>query len=178
MSPRLKRYEEPGALIILCVWQKFHLLNRTQVFVVSAVSSAILALSVALASVPEPGTSMNRFFGPPRQFDPWINLGLAFVVLLPIFLGYYHRGWAGAILSLAASAVSFYIAGVTAALVFTFGLAGWSVVAEGIVYGGVCLFLAILVFTAHSKISRFPSGRTAQQRVLPTDDLSRYDVLK
>jgi hypothetical protein len=163
---------------MLRVWQKFHLLNRTQVLVVSAVSSAILALSVALASVPEPGTSMNRFLGPPRQFDPWINLGLAFVVLLPIFLGYYHRGWAGAVVSLAASAVSYCVAGVTAALVFTFEMTGRSVVVEGIVYGGVCLLLTILVLAAHIKISFLPSGRKAQRRVLRTDDLSRYDVLK
>jgi hypothetical protein len=160
------------------VWQKFHLLNRTQVLVVSAVSSAILALSVALASVPEPGTSMNRFFGPPRQFDPWINLGLAFVVLLPILLGYYHRGWAGAVLSLGASVVSFYVAGVTAALVFTFDVVGRSVVVEGIVYGGICLLLTLFVFAAHIRLSRSPSVGKANPGMRRTEDPSRYDCSK
>lgn len=65
------------------VWQKFHILSRSQVFAVASASAVVIALAVALASIPADGTSWNRFLGPSRQFDPFINFGSAFVSILP-----------------------------------------------------------------------------------------------
>jgi hypothetical protein len=72
------------------VWQKFRILSRAQVFVLASVCAAVIALAVALASIPADGTSWNRLLGPSRQLDPFINFGSAFVLVLPVFVGYYH----------------------------------------------------------------------------------------
>src|SRR5580700_3179432 len=86
------------------VWQKFHVLSRAQVFIVASVCAAAIALAVALASIPADGTSWNRFLGPSRRLDPFINLGSAFVAVLPALLGYYHLARLGALLGLIVSA--------------------------------------------------------------------------
>jgi hypothetical protein len=82
------------------MWQKFHILTRWQVFLVASVSAVVIALAVGLASIPADGVSWNRFLGPSRQFDPFINFGSAFVSALPLFLGYYHLARLGALLGL------------------------------------------------------------------------------
>ena len=71
--------------IMAVVWQKFHILSRAQVFVAASVCAAVIALAVALASIPADGTSWNRFLGPSRQLDPFLNFGSAFVAALPLF---------------------------------------------------------------------------------------------
>ena len=60
----------------------------------------------ALASIPADGVSWNRFLGPSRQFDPFINFGSAFVSVLLVFLGYYHLARLGAFLGIAISALT------------------------------------------------------------------------
>ena len=67
------------------VWQKFHILSRGQVFFVASLCAVVIAIAVALASIPADGVSWNRFLGPSRQFDPFINFGSAFVSVLPVF---------------------------------------------------------------------------------------------
>jgi hypothetical protein len=54
---------KPLAIIAL-VWQKFHILTRAQVFVLASVCAVVIALAVALASIPADGVSWNRFLGP------------------------------------------------------------------------------------------------------------------
>src|SRR5579863_9447552 len=88
------------------VWQKFHILSRAQVFLVAAVCAVAIALSVALASIPADGTSWNRFLGPSRQLDPFMNFGSAFVSVVPVFLGYYHLARLGAFVGVAISALT------------------------------------------------------------------------
>ena len=85
------------------MWQKFHILSRAQVFFVASVSAVVIALAVAVYSIPADGVSWNRFLGPSRQFDPFINFGSAFVSVLPLFLGYYHLALPGVFLGVTIS---------------------------------------------------------------------------
>jgi len=39
------------------VWQKFHILSRAQVFVLAGLCAVVIALAVALASIPTDATS-------------------------------------------------------------------------------------------------------------------------
>ena len=90
------------------VWQKFHILSRAQVFVLAGLCAVVIALAVALASIPTDGTSWNRFLGFSPQFDPFVNFGSAFLTVLPLLLGYYHLARLGVLVSLAVSAVMFW----------------------------------------------------------------------
>src|SRR5579863_10232469 len=98
------------------VWQKFHILSRAQVFLVATVCAVAIALAIALASIPADEVSWNRFLGPSRQFDPFINFGSAFVSVLPVFLGYYHLARLGA--GVAISALTCFTTQVCAVLIF------------------------------------------------------------
>jgi len=145
------------------VWQQFRILNRAQVFVLATVCAAVIALGVALASIPADGTSWNRFLGPSRQLDPFINFGLAFVSVLPVSLGYYHLARLGALLSIAVSAVMCFTTQVCAGFIFVFQLAGNSVVLQKVTYAGVWLLLSMLVLWVHMKLSNSPAVREAQR---------------
>jgi hypothetical protein len=112
------------------VWQKFHILSRAQVFVLAGLCAVVIALAVALASIPTDGTSWNRFLGFSRQFDPFINFGSAFVTVLPLLLGYYHLARLGALVGLAVSAAMFWATQVSAFFVFAFQLVGSSLVLQ------------------------------------------------
>jgi hypothetical protein len=92
------RVEIRALAIMSVVWQKFQVLTRVQVFVVASVCAVVIAVAVALASIPADGTSWNRFLGPSRQLEPLINFGLVLVSVIPIFLGYYHLSRIGAFL--------------------------------------------------------------------------------
>ncbi len=152
------------------VWQKFHILSRTQVFFVASVCAVVIALAVALASIPADGTSWNRFLGPSRQLDPFINFGSAFVSVLPVLLGYYHFARLGALLGLAVSALMFYATQVWAFFVFAFQLVGHSTVLQQATYAGMWLLLSALVLWAHVKASNSDAVRDAQ-RLLHLADL-------
>ena len=141
------------------VWRRFHVLNRSQVFVVAAAS----ALPIALASIPADGTSWNRFLGPSRQFDPYINFGSAFVSMLPIFVGYYHLARLGALLGLAASAVVFFVTQACAELIFGLQLIGASVMRQQIAYAVVWLLFSIFILWAHLKASDSQAVKDAQR---------------
>jgi hypothetical protein len=145
------------------VWQRFHILSRLQVFVVASVCAAILALAVALASIPADGTSWYRFLGPSRQFDPFINFGSAFVSVLPVLLGYYHLARVGALLGFAVSAVMCFVTQVCAGFVFGFQLIGHSVLLQERTYSGIWLLLSILVLWGHMKASNSHAIREAQR---------------
>src|SRR6266700_5888453 len=100
------------------MWQKFHILSRGQVFLVASICAVVIALAIALASIPADGVSWNRFLGPSRQFDPFINFGSAFVSVLPVFLGYYHLARLGALLGLAVSVLIWFATQVCAFFIF------------------------------------------------------------
>jgi hypothetical protein len=135
------------------VWKKFHILGQTQAFVLASACAVVLALAIALASIPPDGTSWTRFLGPSRQFDPFINFGSAFVAALPIFLGYYHLARLGALLGLAFSAVTYFAIQVCALFIFSFQLVGDSVLLQGITYLAICVLSWMLVFRVHMKAS-------------------------
>src|ERR1039458_3657267 len=145
------------------MWQKFHILIRAQVFVLTSVCAAVIAFAVALAWLPADGTSWNRFLGPSRQFDPFINFGSAFVSVLPVLLGYYHLARLGALLGCAVSAVMCFATQVCAGFVFGIQLLGNSVVLQKVAYVGVWLVLSTLVFWVHMRLSNSPAVRDAQR---------------
>src|SRR5262249_40134553 len=145
------------------VWQKFHILSRVQVFVTTSACAVVIALAVALASIPADGTSWNRFLGPSRQFDPFINFGLVFVAVFPVFLGYYHLSCIGAFMGLAISALAVCLTALWAMFLFTFELVGRSEVYQVIVYIGFCLILGTLFFAVHMKVSNSRFIRNAQR---------------
>jgi hypothetical protein len=152
-----------AAAIMPIVWQKFHILSRVQVLVVASVSAAVIALAVALVSIPADGTSWGRFLGPSRQFDPFINYGSAFVSLLPVLLGYYHLARIGALLGLALSAVMCFVTQVCAVFVFGLQLVGPSVLLQEVTYVGIWLMLSVLVFAVHMKASSSQAVRDTQR---------------
>src|SRR5271170_6422340 len=123
------------------VWQKVHILSRAQVLVVASVCAAVISLAVALASVPADGVSWNRFLGPSRQLDPFINFGSAFVSVLPVFLGYYHLARLGAFLGVAISALTCFTTQVCAGFIFVFQLLGRSVVLQEAAYVAVWMLI-------------------------------------
>jgi hypothetical protein len=145
------------------VWQKFHILSRAQVFVVASMCAAVIALAVALASIPADGTSWNRFLGPSRQLDPFINFGSAFVSVLPILLGYYHLARLGAFLGVAISALTCYTTQVAAGFIFVFQVVGRSVVLQEATYISVWMLLALLLLWSHIKASYSEAIRDAQR---------------
>jgi hypothetical protein len=156
------------------VWQRFHILSRVQVFVVSALCAVVLAIAVALASIPTDGTSMQRFLGPSREFDPLINFGLALVSVLPVFLGYYHLGRLGVLLGFGIAAVVCFATGICAWFVFAFKPGGPSAVVEAGTYIGVCVLFSILLFAVHMKASNSRTIQNAQRllHLLPRADTS------
>jgi hypothetical protein len=145
------------------VWQKFHILSRSQVFVVATVCAAVVALAVALASIPADGTSWNRFLGPSRQLDPFINFGAVFVSVLPILVGYYHLARLGAFVGFAASALIFYVSQVCAGFIFVFRVVGRSLMLQEATYVAVWMLLSLLLLWAHIKVSNSVAIRRAQQ---------------
>ena len=149
------------------MWQRFHILSRGQVFVVASLSAVVIALAIALASIPADGVSWNRFLGSSRQFDPFINFGSAFVSVLPVFLGYYHLARLGALLGVAISALTCFTTQVCAALIFGFQISGRSLVFLGAAYLAICALLSAILLWSHIKASNSPAVREAQ-RLLPS----------
>jgi hypothetical protein len=141
------------------MWQRFRILSRAQVFVLASMCAAIIALAVALASFPPDGTSWNRFLGPSRQLDPFVNFGSVFVSVLPVFLGYYQLARLGALLGIAVSAVMCFTTQVCAVFVFVFQVVGDSVVWQEVIYVGVWLLLSMLALCVHVKLSDSPAIR-------------------
>lgn len=123
MTPVIQHARQTPLAIMAVMWQKLHILSRVQVFIVASVCAAAIAFAVSLASIPADGTSWNRFLGPSRQLDPFINFGSSFVAALPIFLGYYHLARLGALLGLGVSALATFFTQVCAGFLFVFGSA-------------------------------------------------------
>jgi hypothetical protein len=153
--------------IMSVVWQKLHVLTRAQVFVVASVCAVVIAVAVALASIPADGISWNRFLGPSRQLDPLINFGLVLVSVIPVFLGYYHLSRIGAFLGLVISALMVYLTALFAMFIFTFQLVGRSEVLEASAYIGFCLLLSTLFFAIHMKVSKSRTIQNAQRSLRP-----------
>ncbi len=144
------------------MWQKFHILSRGQVFLVASICAVVIALAIALASIPADGVSWNRFLGPSRQFDPFINFGSTFVSVLPVFLGYYHL-----VLGVATSALTCFTTQVFARFIFGFQIIGRSLMLQGAAYVAVCAVLSALLLWGHIKASNSPAVRGAQ-KLLPS----------
>jgi hypothetical protein len=155
------------------MWQKFHVLNRSQVFVVACVCAAVIAFSGALASIPADGVSWNRFLRPSRQLDPLINFGSTFVSVLPVLLGYYWLARLGALLGVAVSALAFFATQLCADFIFAFRLVGRPVAAQETAYAGVCLLLGALFLWAHLRMPGSSVVRDAQRMLLLTDSIGR-----
>jgi hypothetical protein len=135
--------------------------------------AVVIALAVALVSIPADGTSWNRFLGPSRQLDPFMNFGSAFVSVLPVFLGYYHLARFGAFLGAAISALTCFATQVSAGFIFVFQVVGRSVMLQEATYVGVWMLLAVLLLWAHIKASNSEAIRDAQ-RSLHLADLQTH----
>ena len=151
------------------VWQKFHILSRAQVFVVASVCALVIALAVAVSSVPADGTSWNRFLGPSRQLDPLINFGSAFVSVLPVILGYYHLARLGAFLGIVISALSCYATQLCAGFIFVFQVFGRTVALQEAIYVCVWMLIAALTLWAHMRTSNSKKIRHAQRSLRLAD---------
>jgi hypothetical protein len=155
------------------MWQKFHILNRTQVFGLSAICALVIAGAIGIVSIPADGTSLNRFLGPSRDLDPYINFGLAFVFIVPALLSYYHLGRLGILLGIAIGGFACFATWLCAIVVFGFEMLGRSKVIEGATYTCFCLLLSALAFMAHLKASNSRSVQNAQRLLRPSTPLPR-----
>jgi hypothetical protein len=97
------------------------------------------------------------FLGWPHQFDPLVNFSSVFLLVLPVFLGYYHLGRLGALLSLPISAGTWF----GSFLCALFVLQGQPEVAEVATYVSFCLLLGLLVFAMHMKAADSPAIQRA-----------------
>jgi len=154
--------------IMNVVWRKFHILNRTQVFVVASVCSVVIGFAVALASIPADGVSWGRFLGPSRQLDPFINFGSAFISVLPVLLGYYHLARVGALMGIAISAFACFATQVCAEFIFGLQVVGRSTVVQEATYVGVWLLLGIVLLWAHIRAYNSDAARWMQHPILFT----------
>ena len=145
------------------VWRKFHILNRTQVFVVASVCSVVIGFAVALASIPADGVSWGRFLGPSRQLDPFINFGSAFISVLPVLLGYYHLARVGALMGIAISAFACFATQVCAEFIFGLQVVGRSTDVQEATYVGMWLLLGIVLLCAHIRASNSDAVRDTQR---------------
>lgn len=136
------------------VWRRFRVLNRIQVFVVAWLSAIPIAVSVALASMPPEGTSMQRFLAPSHEYDPLINGAVAFVSVLLVLLCYYRLGGVGTLLGCLTSAVAWLALRVAALFVFAFAIVGHSPVLQEVVFVIVCLTLSVLILVLHLRSNR------------------------
>jgi hypothetical protein len=87
------------------------------------------------------------FLGWPHQFDPLVNFCSVSLSVLPVFLGYYHLGRVGGLLSLPISAGTWYASFLCALFV----LQGQPAVA------------GLLVFAMHVKAADSPAIQRAQR---------------
>jgi hypothetical protein len=139
------------------VWQKFHILGRVQVFIVSTMCAAVIAGSFASVVGFRDGFLRDLFW--PHQFDFFVNFSAFFLLVIPLFLGYYHLARLGVLLSLLVSALTYFAMGLCALFIF-------SVHADllgAVAYVGAGLLLCILLFAAHMKASKSRVVREAQR---------------
>ena len=141
------------------VWRKFHLLGRVQVFVLSSLSAAIVAVPFAITSISHDETAFMRDLFWPHQFTPAIAFNSVFLSIIPVLLAYYHLGRLGAMLSLAVSVMAFYAGPLCAILVFR--PHAESVGAVG--YLGASLLLYVLLFVVHLRAATSSMIQSAQR---------------
>jgi hypothetical protein len=127
----------------------------------------VIGVAVALASIPADGVSWNRFLGPSRQLDPYINFGSTFVSVFPVLLGYYHLARVGALLGVVISAMTFVATQGCAEFIFGFQIVGHSLALQQTTYAAVWLLLSALLLWLHVKASNSAAVQDAQ-RVLPS----------
>ena len=155
------------------MWRKFHLLTPVQVFIVASVSAAALALPYALSTVSADETGIFRDLLWPHQLNPVIGFGCGFIAVVPVFLGYYHLGRLGLILSTAVAVVSWYAAYFWAFFVFLprqvfFGL---------FLFAAGCVLEYAFLFWSHLKAAKTTQIQEAQRalRLLPRISFSWLD---
>jgi hypothetical protein len=147
------------------VWRKFHLLTPLHVFIVASLSASVFAAVVALQSVSNDETAIMRDLLWPHQLDPYVGFAATFLAVIPIFLGYYHLGRLGAVLSLLFSGAIWYAVILSAFCVLLprnirFGLIAFEI---------ICLLLYALLFRCNVKMAEARAVREAQRklRLLP-----------
>ncbi len=147
------------------MWQKYHVLSRTQVFVVSVVCALVIGAAIGIASIPADGTPMYRFLAPSRDLNPYINFGLAFVSIIPVLLSYYHLGRLGILLGSAIAGFAVFATWICAIVVFGLEVLGTSRVTEAATYSAFCILVAAIVFRAHTMASTSRGVQKAQRRL-------------
>jgi hypothetical protein len=132
---------------------------------VALISAAVIALPIAIASIPRDGGGIVHDLFWPDRLTPLISFGFILVSLLPLFLGYYHLGRIGLFLGLAFSAMAYFVVALSALLVFV----GHSVLFGAFAYFGVCLIVCTVMFSVHVRASSTPAIRDAQRllRLVP-----------
>lgn len=138
-------------------------MSQKQAFIMASVSALLIALAVAVASIPADGVSWARFLGPSRRLDPFINFGSAFLMVPPIFLGYYHLGRVGVLLGMAVSAVLCFASQVSAFFIFVSQVAGQSLALQETAYVSVCVLLGGLILLGHAKMANSAAVQEAQR---------------
>jgi hypothetical protein len=143
------------------VWRKFHLLTPSHLFMVASLSASVLAAPVALLYASHHATNIMRDLLWPHQLDPYIGFAATFLAIIPIFLGYYHLGRVGAVLSLLFSCVIWYAAILAAFCVFLPRRVEFGVGA----YGMFCLLLYSLLFWCDLKMADARAVKEAQRKL-------------
>jgi hypothetical protein len=140
------------------VWRKLHILSRTQVFVVSSLSTAVITIPIAVASISHDETAILRDLFWPHQLAPLIIFSSVFLALLPLLLAYYNLGRLGAMLCPFVSFVMLYGLSVCAIFIFQY-LSPWLAV---VAYLGACVLLYLLVLRLHMKAATSHTVQDAQ----------------
>jgi len=144
---------EPNFAKIFTVWRRLHILNSIQVFIVCALSAAMLATGFAIRAVLHERTGVFRDLWWPHQFDPLVIFGAAFLAVLLVLLAYWHLGRLGVLAMLVFSFATYYGMVFCAVYLFFggkwFGVVGYSVVL-GLFF--VFLYISHVMATASRKI--------------------------
>jgi len=97
----------------------------------------------------------------PHQLNPYIGFAATFLAAIPVFLGYYHLGRTGAVLSLLLSCALWYVAFLAAFFVFLPRSFQFGVIA----YEMICALLYSLLFWCNNKMANARAVKEAQRKL-------------
>jgi len=153
------------------MWRRVHILSPIQSLIVASLSAIIIAIPLAIQSIPHNQTALLRNLFWPDTFTPYITLSMVVIGVVPVLLGYYHFGRLGFLLNLASGFALTWVMAVCAILCFVH-VGSWlgSVGSATVFYATCVALLYALIAWLHFKTARSASVRDAQRklRLLPT----------
>ena len=155
---------------ISSVWRRLHVLNPVQSLVLASVSAAIIALPLALQSVPHNDTALLRNFFWLDILNPYITFSFFFLGIVPALLGYYNLGRLGFLLSVSLGFAFAWIMAVCGLLCLMYVEHRFGSVWLGTLAFAMCVLLAyVLIARLHLRAAKSPSVNDAQRklRLLP-----------